>query len=88
MEARFGMKLYLTRTYLDVTTAAVDVLFMFYLKLNNKSLVLVRERFFEFSRNAVELRILAGLNTCWNNILFAKSFARWETTVSSYFHQI
>ena len=64
MEARFGMKLYLTRTYLNVTTAAVDVLFMFYLKLNNKSLVLVRERFFEFSRNTVELRILAGLNTC------------------------
>ena len=58
------MKIYLIKTYLNVTTTAIDVLFMFYLKLNNKSFVFVRESFLEFSRNAVELRILAGLNTC------------------------
>lgn len=52
------------KTYLNVTTTAVNILFVFYLELNNKSLVFVRERFFELSRNAVELRILTGLNTC------------------------
>lgn len=58
------MKINLNKAYLNVTTTAVNILFVFYLELNNKSLVFVRERFFELSRNAVELRILAGLNTC------------------------
>lgn len=58
------MKTNMYKAYLNVTTTAVNILFVFYLELNNKSLVFVRERFFELSRNAVELRILTSLNTC------------------------
>ena len=88
INAWFGMNKNMYKAYLNVTTTAVNILFVFYLELNNKSLVFVRERFFELSRNAVELRILTGLNTCWNEILFAKLLARHETLFHAIFAKI
>ena len=46
-----------------VTTAAVDILFVFDCELDDQILALVREWLVESGRNTVELRILRRLNT-------------------------
>lgn len=48
--------------YLDVTTTAVDILFVFNGELDDKVFTVIAE-FIEFGRNSVETSILTGLDT-------------------------